>query len=384
MEIADPRQAYAYARDVLNLDVVSMADHAPSGPYWQEAQEVNAEFDNPGRFVTLPAWESSNSYGHANLYLRTADVEGGPWLWDPDCCPSEQAWDPDVVVVPHHTNQGTPMPSGQSRALFRKGQYWGSYDWSHWNERVRLVEMVQTRGAFEADAPDAYWGIRAAGSRASVRDALRIGWRLGFVAGTDNHCGHPTQSNHPPETGSIYVGLTCFRASALTREAIWQAMDQRRTYATSGVPIIADFSVNGVPSGCEGALNGDGAIRFSAELHGTAPIERVEVISGGQSVWQSHPHEWDVEVSDVTLPAPAQGPPYYYLRLRQVDGPQGLAEPRVARTITACCSVSWAFWQTRSCPWRSTGVPGGFGALARCGIFVLTVRRKRHSRRESL
>ena len=319
----DPRAAFAYARDVLNLDVIALGDHAPPGPYWDEAMEVNEAFDEPGRFVTLPGWESSTTYGHANVYLRSADVDGGPWHWDPDRCPSEIAWDPGVVVVPHHTNQGTPMPSGKSRELLSRGQYWGSYDWTVPNERVRLVEMVQCRGCYEADLPDEYWDIVSFGSRASVRDALRMGWRLGFVAGTDNHAGYPTQDN-PPLSGT-YAGLSCFRAPELTRDAIWQAMDQRRTYATSGVPIVADFSVNDIRSGGEGILTGR-EVSFAATLHGTAPIERVEIISEHDTVWESEPGSLDVELEG-SLPAPEGAWAYYYLRLRQTDGHRAWLSP---------------------------------------------------------
>ena len=124
------------------------------------------------------------------------------------------------------------------------------------------------------------------------------GWRLGFVAGTDNHQGHPTQNP------GGYVGMTCFRATELTREAVWQAMDERWTYATSGVPIICDYAVNGVRSGAEGALAEGEKVHFSASLHGTAPIERVEIIANGQCVWQGAPNAWDVEIDGAELPAP--------------------------------------------------------------------------------
>ncbi len=113
----EPRAAYAYARDHLNLDVVAMTDHAPIGPGWDECLAVNEEFNEPGRFVTIPAWESSNAYGHANLYLRTPEVDGGTWHWKPELCPSEVTWDRDVVMVPHHPNCGQPIEYGKHREV---------------------------------------------------------------------------------------------------------------------------------------------------------------------------------------------------------------------------------------------------------------------------
>ena len=319
----EPREAYAYARDHLNLDVIAMTDHAPIGAGWQECLAVNEEFYDPGRFVTIPAWESSNAYGHANLYLRTPDVDGGTWNWKPDLCPSEVTWDKDVVMVPHHPNAGqvATFEHGQHREVMGKSFYWSKYHWEFPNERARLVEIVQGRGNFEADALDDYWGIRMGEQGASVQDAFAQGWRLGFVAGTDNHQGHPT---HSP---GAYVGLTCFRATELTREAVWQAMDERFTYATSGVPIVCDYAVNGVRSGAEGTLKVGEGVSFSAQLHGTAPIEVVEIISNGQCVWQSKPNSWDVELDGVELPAPDGDSAYYYLRLRQADGHRAWLSP---------------------------------------------------------
>ena len=147
-----------------------------------------------------------------------------------------------------------------------------------------------------------------------------MGFRVGFVAGTDNHEGHPTQVR------ASYVDLTCFRTTELTREAIWQAMDQRRTYATSGAPIVADFSVSGLPLGSEGVYDG-GDVTFSATIHGTAPIERIEIVSNGETVWHSQPQEWDVEITDAPLPEPAGAWAYYYLRLRQADGHRAWLSP---------------------------------------------------------
>ncbi|MCC9077057.1 hypothetical protein FKZ61_013180 [Litorilinea aerophila] len=317
----DPRRAYAYVRDYLNLDVVAMTDHAPVGFLWEECIAVNEEFYEPGYFVTIPAWESSTAYGHANLYLRSPHLDAGPWYWDPDICPSEITWPQDVVMVPHHTNAGQIFAPGEHREMMDKGIYWAKYNWAIPNKRARLVEIVQGRGNFEADALDEQWGIRMGGQGASVQDALAQGWRLGFVAGSDNHAGYPTQRD------GQYVGITCFRADALTREAIWQAMDRRRTYATSGVPIVCDFWVNGVASGGEAILVDREGVNFTARLYGTAPIEIVQIISNGHCVWQDQPNRWDIEYDELELPVPAGEWAYYYLRLRQADGHRAWLSP---------------------------------------------------------
>jgi len=166
-------------------------------------------------------------------------------------------------------------------------------------------------------------GIVTAGIGASVRDALARGYRVGFVGGTDNHTSFPTRD---PEMGKGFCGMTCVLAEALTREAIWDAMNARRTYATTGVPILARWTVNGHEMGQEGRLRGD-QVRFSAEIHATAPIERVEVIADGKVVWRHHPDAYDVTFDDEELPPPPSQAGYYYLRLRQHDGHRAWLSP---------------------------------------------------------
>ena len=178
-----------------------------------------------------------------------------------------------------------------------QGEYWGSYDWSVSNERVRLVEMVQVRGSMETDWRDDYWGVRAASDTSSVRAAPRGGHRVGFVAATDNHQGFPVRA------AGQYVAMTAFLANELTRDAVWSAMDQRRTYATSGMPIVCDITVNGEPMGGELSQERGQPVSFDAKLHGTAPIEVVDIVSNDVVIWQAHPDAWDVQFKDVRLTA---------------------------------------------------------------------------------
>ena len=314
--------AYAYARDWLNLDVVAVTDHAPLGYQWDETLQINEAFYNPQQFVTLPAWESSTAYGHANIYLRSPETNAAPDHWDPARNPSEVTWPSYAIVVPHHPSAGEEPFSreGYQQALSH-GLYWTNYDWSIPNPRVRLVEIVQGRGDFEAEELDDYWGITYGNRGASAQEAFKMGWRLGSVGGTDNHQAYPTQMN------GQYIGMTCFIAPELTRASIWEAMDQRRTYATTEVHIVADFTVNGLSMGSEGTHSNEADLYFSTALHGTAPIERVEIISNGRTVWRAEPNDWDVALNEIPLSPPDNESAYYYLRLKQADGHRAWLSP---------------------------------------------------------
>ena len=310
-------QAYRYARDTLGLDFAGVTDHTPTG-FWRETARINEAFHEPGRFVTIPSWEWSTPTGHSNVYLRHPDVAAGPEHAATADHPGNAHWPDDAVVVPHHTN---------IRATERKPDgtpFWHEFDWTLPNRRVRLVELIQSRGNFEQDRYDADWGVVTAGIGASVQDALAMGYRIGFVGGTDNHTGFPTRH---AELESDFVGMACVLADELSRDALFHAMDARRTYATSGKPILCHWTVNGHEMGEEGRLAEDEGVRFSASLHGTAPIGRVEVVSEGAVVWRGHPDAWDCVLADEPLPAPAGAGAYYYLRLRQHDGHRAWLSP---------------------------------------------------------
>jgi hypothetical protein len=243
-------------------------------------------------------------------------VDAGPERASEADHPSRLTWPPNTLLIPHHTNIDSTYDEPDNEQL---EPHWFEYDWSTRNPAIRLVEIAQCRGNFEADERNADWGIVTGGIGASVQDALEQGYRIGFVGGTDNHSGAPTRDSLKPGT---YAGLTGIYTDALTRTDIWDALWARRTYATSGVPIVGRVRIAGVDMGASVDAH-EGPVRLEADLHGTAPIERVEVIGDRRVVWSMTPQALDVSLSDVLLPDAG----WYYLRLRQEDGHRAWFSP---------------------------------------------------------
>ena len=112
-----------------------------------------------------------------------------------------------------------------------------------------------------------------------LEDALRQGYRVGFVANSDGHKGRPGASHPGASTFGAYGGLTCVLADALTREAVFDAIRQRRCYAvTAAQRIHVELRVNDLPMGAE--ARSSGPVRITGRVVGTAPIERVDVFRG--------------------------------------------------------------------------------------------------------
>jgi hypothetical protein len=83
---------------------------------------------------------------------------------------------------------------------------------------------------------------------------MHLGKRFGFVASTDHHAGYP---------GSYGDGRVAVLASEKTREAIWEALVARRTYAVTGDRIRCAFRVNDACMGSEVKAGGTRRIRLS-------------------------------------------------------------------------------------------------------------------------
>ena len=144
------------------------------------------------------------------------------------------------------------------------------------------MEIAQNRGAFETDVPGGATVIGGGG--ASAQDALALGHRIGFVGGTDSHHAQPGRNTcsmagvdfHDHITG----GLTAVIAPELTREAIIQALRERRCYATTGARMVLDFRVNGHGMG-EEFTTAAPDVAVTARVLGTAQLARLELVCNG-------------------------------------------------------------------------------------------------------
>ena len=150
---------------------------------------------------------------------------------------------------------------------------------------------------------------------------------LSTIAASDDHRSHP---------GQPHWGLAAVRAPALTRDAIFDALHQRRTYGTTGARILLEFRVNGEPMGGETVT--DGAPRLDVAAHGTDIIDSVEILrysepdGGFRVVYDLHPDALDFEWSGTDGGFRADA--VYYLRLRQRSQVRG-------RIVMAWSSPIW-------------------------------------------
>ena len=280
----------------------------------------------PGRFVTFLGFEwASNVYGHANVIYRGDDApifypEG---FWQPDF-DQHRLWelleDIDAMTIPHHTS------------TVANWAYASGYNWDYTHPRfLRNVEIYSKWGSSE------YFGCPRATVHQTpitcVAEGLRRGHRFGFVGGSDSHASRP--GSDVVEWGWDGVhrqsGLTAIYARELTRDALYDAMVNRRCYATTGVRMILDFRVNGAPMGTETTVaDPEDPKEAAVKVCTPGPLATVEIVKNGSTIYRYIAKDELDRTVQLTIPdrtPTSDTGDFYYLRAQQVDGAMAWASP---------------------------------------------------------
>jgi hypothetical protein len=265
---------FAFGRAVALLDVMchQANDFQVTEEEWQRLRREIARFHRDGECVIFVGYEWSGMTpggGDRNVLFRGdeaslhrsshAEVDD---MADAatDCFPVTELFArlrgrDDVLLIPHIGGRHADIVGFHDPTL------------------EPLVEIYSDWGRFE-------W---------LLEDALRAGYRVGVVANSDGHKGRPGASHPGASTFGAYGGLTCILAESLTREALFQALRQRRCYGTTaGQRIHVELAVNGLPMGAEGRAAGP--VTIVARAVGTGPVERVDVFRGLDLVHTAGPY----------------------------------------------------------------------------------------------
>jgi len=332
---------FGQIRDEAALDFGAPGDHdhlyETSDAFWQMTCDAVRRWHAPGRFVTFLGYEWAKwrrkGEGDRNVYYLADDrplyrSDFGHYPWPPDLFKAIR--DETCIVIPHHTGHG------------------GSFcDWAdHDPEHERLVEIFQVRGSYECTEDEGNpLPERTPApfvSEGTVRRALATGWRVGFTAGGDDHSGHAGTDFPMGGPDRYKAGLMAVVAADRTREAIWDALWNRRVVATSGPRILLHWTLDGQPMGSELDAAAMPELQdkrtLHIEAHGTAPIDRIDIIRSNQVIHSIPGDGPDLAATwaDQSPLADALLPPakhcdhpfaFYYIRLVQTDGECAWASP---------------------------------------------------------
>lgn len=320
-----PEELYSFARDEAFLDIFALSDHSEylTDRQWNYFVGVTNDFNNPGHFVTLigQEWTSTKKCGHRNIYFPG---NSGPIIRSNESKFSnlenvyEIAHKHKALVIPHHS------------ANVQMGVDWNEgYD----PEVERLVEIYSVWG--NSERPETEGNTRPIrflkGEKKGqhIIDALRLGHLFGFVGGGDIHDGRPGDELHnlqaqPQDYRQIYrQGIMGVWAKDLTRESIFDALWNRRVYATTNVRIFLRFSIAGNPMGSE--IKIAGKLPISVEAVSEIPIARIDLVKNGLDYLHAEPDcreaRWNCEDE------PDSDTTWYYIRVTRQDGEMAWSTP---------------------------------------------------------
>ncbi len=340
--------AYRYALNAAGLDFLGVSDHnygqsldtdEPEDPQtdsefqWWRTQKSADIFHVPGRFTPLYGYERTPNFplGHRNIFhakrgvfsLRVPKLH----VWER---PELLDRDPQNLWAYLRATEGIGIPHTPATTM---GTDWKRRD----GEVVPVTEIYQgdrnsyeTQGGPRAALPDNP-GLGSAGlmpyQQGLVRNALGVGYRMGFIASSDHYSTHISYAN------------LIVPAETTTREHLLDAFRRRRTYASTD-NIVLDFSAGTANQGGEAAAQANPEFRIHIE--GAEPIRIVEIVKnnrvvftreGGGAAALSFAYR-DMQADDRTVaptaaitdwrrpetgirPRPAGAANYYYVRVIQ-------------------------------------------------------------------
>ncbi|MDW7658192.1 MAG: hypothetical protein SCM11_13570 [Bacillota bacterium] len=248
-----------------NVDTANIVEFHKTGfarlkNNWEQVREAVNAANREGEFVTFQTYEMhSNLYGDYHLVspdpnLKLTNADSPETLIEN--CGSRS------IVIPHHIGY-TPGYRG--------------INWDLFSENISpVVEVFSKHGcAMNENAPYPYYhDMGPRDSRNTVFKGLERGYHFGFVASTDHHAGYP---------GSYGDGKIAVLADAKTRESIWEALLNRRTYAVTGDKIKCSFTVNGAPFGS--ILETTGKREINLDVVGSAPVDKIIIYKNLKPFW---------------------------------------------------------------------------------------------------
>jgi len=237
---------------------------------WSHVKDAVEANNQPGEFVTLLGYEwHSLAYGDHNIYFKGSEGEIIPAADLEALCRQLRAYKEngtEAMLIPHHIG-------------YKQG-----YRGINWNaftpEFSPFVEIMSMHGASETtEAPRPY--LHTMGPcdwQSTYQYGLAQGHITGVIGSTDHHSAHP---------GSYGHGRLAVWAEALTREAIWEGLQNRRTVALTGDNIAVNFSINDSPLGSVIPYSPTRGIDVSVE--GGDDIEYIEVLHNNRVIFRHCP-----------------------------------------------------------------------------------------------
>lgn len=314
-----PAVFWWYAKSVALLDFAALTDNDKwdekvfDDPSFAHAADVTKEFDLPGQFVPLLAFEwSSPEHGHriALFAERPASLPSVASGVDTPQKLRAAVGEKSLLLLAHPSGSAANPPADPALA--------GGED---------LVEIYSGLGCFERAGTHRASTRETAG--AFVTDLLARGMRPGFFASSDTRFTTPGNPRTPLHGDLIHPGgLTAVLAKELTREAILDALRAGRCYATTGPRFLLEFHVDGHVMGSEVRVPKGTVANAYGSLGSVTNWTRVEIVGPDGALGVLTPPADNADVVELLAKTPpVNAPTWLYLRGVDEHGDMAWSSP---------------------------------------------------------
>lgn len=258
---------------------------------FEDVKNIVRKYTENNKFVSIFGYEYGTwytGYGDICIYYKDDDIpifrsEINKYNSTSKLIKSLKQFKDKVLMIAHHT------------ALRSGYRNWDYFD----NSLEKLVEIYSTWGNQEYrfsqgnPIPPRYkffgYGkyARKRGAilerkNSFVSDALQKGYKLGFTAGGDDHFGIYPSGSIDPDNGIYPPGIMAVWAENLSKKSIWEALNKRKCYGTTGPRAVVEFYLENFFMGDIIDLKENSSLEKKREirLNVISPliIERIEII----------------------------------------------------------------------------------------------------------
>lgn len=312
------------------------AEQETSSDIWKLISNQVTEFNEEDRFSTFLGfqWTGEATQEGIRQFLYTKDSK--PLLRKKDTktnslkkiYKTHQA--KDLLAIPSFTMNGKkPYDFTNFDPQFERVveiyNAWGSSECMEKEGNPRPIKSHNNKGIGET-------------SEGSVRKALERNCRFGFVAGGFDDRGI-YEGLFDTGQQQYSSGLTAVLSKDHSRSSLFDALQKRRCYATTGARMILGFYIGGEQMGSELSNSQKPGLALNRHISGyvigTSELEKVEIVRNSQVLHTFSPEgdTFDFAYDDTQnlQESSIGGDPfpfvYYYLRTFQKDGHIGWSSP---------------------------------------------------------
>ncbi|MEI7596031.1 MAG: Ig-like domain-containing protein [Bacteroidota bacterium] len=297
-------QAYSYARNTAGLDFFSLADHSGSisATEWTTTKDAANAANVDGSFVAFWGfeWTSGGNYGHVAV-IGTDDycTTSGTTNTFSGLC----SWLNTRNGVAFFNHPGRENDNSTEFNHFTTTPSDKFVGMELWNKSDAFSEYFYNDGYNTGDGGLSYYA-----------EALANKWKIG-AAGSDD--------NHDATWGTDNDYRLAVLATAKTRTAIFEAIQQKRFFSTLDKNLRLSFKLNGQEMGS--TVNaGNLTLVVSAADGDNESFNRIQLYKNGIVAQTWTPNQANATATTTITAADGD---FYYITVRQTDGDEAVSSP---------------------------------------------------------